>query len=235
MGRLRYEVVAPGGEAVALTVGAGQLLEVADREGQQVADLIAFAARDRTEGLSTGHTRSALLRLVVGDRLQSNWRRPMFEIVLDDVGVHDVITAMCDARRHALDYGVLDHPSCRSNLTQALRPWGIAEWQIPAPVNLFQNAPISGDRSFGNQVPTSRAGDRIVLLCHLDAVVGVSPGARRAAAGGAARAPLLGEAEARAVDQARTLFASSTWPTRRTSTRAPSAAGRSVSSRSCAA
>src|SRR5207245_1195811 len=76
---------------------AGQLVEVVDLEGQQVADFIAFAERDRTEWLSTTHTRSALLRLtvLVGDRLESNWRRPMFEIIRDDVGRNDIITSMC--------------------------------------------------------------------------------------------------------------------------------------------
>ncbi len=176
LGSLRHETVVAGGRAVALTVAAGQFLEIADCEGQQVADLIALSAQDRTEWLSTSHTRSALLRLSigVGDRLQSNWRRTMFEVILDDVGVHDVITAMCDARRYAQDYQVPDHPSCRGNLTEALRPWGVAEWQIPDPFNLFQNAPITADRRFGNEVPTSRPGDRIVLLAHRDAVVGVS-------------------------------------------------------------
>ena len=50
------------------------------------AAVVAFAERDRTEWLSTTHTRSALLRLtaVVGDRLESNWRHPMFEIIRDD-------------------------------------------------------------------------------------------------------------------------------------------------------
>ena len=175
-GRVVLEQRIPGGNGAAFTVHAGQLIEVQDVEGQQVCDFVAFAAQDRTEWLSTAHTRSALLRLtvVVGDVLESNWRRPMFEILRDDVGRNDIITQMCDERRYRIDYGVEAHRSCRSNFAEVLEPWGIAEWQVPDPVNFFQNAPIHPDRSFGNAVPTGKPGDTLVLRALMDAVVGVS-------------------------------------------------------------
>ncbi len=170
------EIFIPGGYGTAFTARAGQLVEIVDMEGQQVADLVAFAGQNRTEWLSTTHTRSALLRLTVrpGDKLESNWRRPMFEIIRDDVGRNDIITGMCDDRRYRLDYGVEGHRSCRTNFAEALAPWGIAEWQIPDPVNFFQNAPIHPDRSFGNEVPTGRPGDTLVLRTLMDAIVSVS-------------------------------------------------------------
>lgn len=170
------EVLIPGGHGAAFPVAAGRFLEITDVEGQQVADFVAFAAQDRREWLSTTHTRSATLRLslAVGDRLESNWRRPMFEIVHDDVGSHDVITSMCDDRRYRIDYGVEGHRSCRTNLTEAYAPWGICEWEIPDPFNLFQNAPINPDRTFGNEVPPGKPGDRIVLAVLMDAIAGIS-------------------------------------------------------------
>jgi uncharacterized protein len=175
-GTPQREILVPGGYGTAFTARAGQLVEIVDVEGQQVADLIAFAERNRTEWLSTTHTRSALLRLTVrpGDKLESNWRRPMFEIIRDDVGRNDIITSMCDDRRYRLDYRVEGHRSCRTNFTEALAPWGIAEWQIPDPVNFFQNAPIHPDRSFGNEIPTGQPGDTLVLLTLMDTIVSVS-------------------------------------------------------------
>ncbi len=169
------EVLIPGGHGAALPVCRGQFLEIIDVEGQQVADVVAFA-QDRREWLSTSHTRSATLRLSleVGDRLESNWRRPMFEIVRDDVGSHDVITSMCDERRYRIDYQVEGHRSCRTNLTEAYAPWGISEWEIPDPFNLFQNAPIHPDRRFGNEVPPGKAGDGILLEVLMDSIVGIS-------------------------------------------------------------
>lgn len=170
------ETLIPGGHGAAFEIAAGQLLEVVDVEGQQVADFIAFARRNRTEWLSTTHTRSSLLRLslLVGDRLESNWRNPMFEIIRDDVGHHDVITSMCDARRYRLDYGVAEHRSCRTNFTEALSPWGISEWEMPDPFNFFQNAPVKPDRSFGNELPPGRPGDKLVLRALMDCVAAVS-------------------------------------------------------------
>ena len=173
---VREEILVPGGHGAAFEVRAGDLFEIVDVEGEQVADFIAFAARNRTEWLSTTHTRSATLRLDlrVGDRLQSNWRNPMLEILHDDIGKHDVITSMCDARRYKLDYGIEDHRSCRTNFAEALAPWGISEWEMPDPFNLFQNAPIHLDRSFGNEVPTGKPGDKIVFRTLMDAVAAVS-------------------------------------------------------------
>lgn len=170
------ELRVPGGQGAAFTVRAGQFVEVQDVEGQQVCDFIAFAERNRTEWLSTAHIRSALLRLTVqvGDVLESNWRRPMFEILRDDVGRNDIITQMCDDRRYRIDYGVEGHRSCRTNFAEVLEPWGIAEWQIPDPINFFQNAPIHPDRTFGNEIPTGRPGDTLVLRALMDAIVAVS-------------------------------------------------------------
>ncbi len=170
------EVLIPGGHGAAFPVSRGQFLEVIDVEGQQVADVVAFAAQDRREWLSTTHTRSSTLRLSleVGDRLESNWRRAMFEIVRDDVGSHDVITSMCDERRYRIDYQVEGHRSCRTNLTEAYGPWGISEWEIPDPFNLFQNAPIHPDRRFGNEIPPGKAGDGILLEVLMDSIVGIS-------------------------------------------------------------
>ena len=92
-------------------------------------------------------------------------------MIQDDVGMHDLITSMCDARRYRLDYGVEDHRSCRSNFLEALKPWGYEEWQIPDVINIFQNAPIRADRTFGNEIPTSKPGDKFVMRALLDGLV----------------------------------------------------------------
>ncbi len=167
------EVRIPAAEGRAFRVPNGALLEIVDVEGQQVADFISIIENDPKEWLSATHTRSTTLRLnlKVGDRLQTNWRRDMYEVVSDDVGMHDVITSMCDARRYRIDYGVENHRSCRTNFTEALAPWRYDEWQIPDVINIFQNAPIHADRTFGNEIPTSKPGDKIILRALVDGIV----------------------------------------------------------------
>ena len=176
LGALVHEVLVPGGHARAFETTRDQLIEITDVEGQQVAEPVAIALEHRHEWLSTSHTRSALLRLnlQVGDVLQSNWRRPMFEIVHDDVGTHDVITQMCDDRRYRIDYGVEGHRSCRTNFREALAPWGVEEWEIPDTINFFQNAPIHPDRTFGNEIPTSKPGDQLILRTLMDSIFALS-------------------------------------------------------------
>lgn len=167
------EVLVPTGHGRAFRVPKGALLEIIDVEGQQVADFISIFEDDPTEWLSATHTRSTTLRLnlAVGDRLQTNWRHDIYEVVSDDVGMHDLITSMCDARRYRIDYGVEDHRSCRSNFLEALAPWHRNDWEIPDVINIFQNAPIQADRTFGNDIPTSRPGDKIVLRALMDGIV----------------------------------------------------------------
>jgi uncharacterized protein YcgI (DUF1989 family) len=167
------EVLVPAGHGRAFRVPKGALLEVIDVEGQQVADFITIIDGHPEEWLSATHTRSATgrLNLRVGDRLQTNWRRDIYEVVSDDVGMHDLITSMCDARRYEIDYHVTGHRSCRSNFHEALAPWHYEEWQIPDVINIFQNAPIHPDRSFGNEIPTSKPGDKLVLRALLDGTV----------------------------------------------------------------
>jgi uncharacterized protein YcgI (DUF1989 family) len=169
-------ILIPGGHAAALRVRAGELIEITDVEGGQVAEPVAFAMEHHHEWLSVTHTRSSTMRLnlQLGDVLVSNWRRPMYEIVHDDVGVHDVITSMCDERRYVLDYKVEGHRSCRANFKEVLSPYGIEEWEIPDTINFFQNAPIQPDRTFGNEQPLSKPGDKLVLSVLMDAVFALS-------------------------------------------------------------
>jgi uncharacterized protein YcgI (DUF1989 family) len=168
------EVLVPARHGRAFPVPKGALLEIIDVEGQQVADFISIIDGDPREWLSATHTRSTTMRLnlKVGDRLQTNWRRDIYEVVSDDVGMHDLITSMCDERRYKIDYRVEGgHRSCRTNFLEALAPWDYEEWRIPDVINIFQNAPILADRSFGNEVPTSKPGDKIVLRALIDGIV----------------------------------------------------------------
>ena len=61
----------------------GQLLRVIDLEGEQVADLVAFARDDKTEWLSSGRSLdyAGTIYLTTGHILYSNRSRSMFTIV----------------------------------------------------------------------------------------------------------------------------------------------------------
>ena len=76
---------------------AGQRIEVIDLEGSQVVDFLAENLREPEEFLSPGVTIDCneSLRLRVGDLLYSTRYRPMFQILADTVGEHDLLHPCC--------------------------------------------------------------------------------------------------------------------------------------------
>lgn len=169
----------PACEARSVEISNGSRVSIVCPMGEQVADLIAFNLHDPAEYLSVSHTRNMLWRLYleVGDRLMSNRREPLLEIVRDDVGSHDLLCVACDEKRYLLDYGVAGHANCAANFRAALRArdWP-AEW-LPDPINVFQNAPIREDLSQTILPSLAKPGDRIVLraLKDLLAIVSACP------------------------------------------------------------
>jgi len=170
------EVLVPGSHAKAFEVKKGQLLQIIDAEGGQVADFIAFDLNDHSEKLSPTHTRISLksLTLKVGDTLRSSMRRPMFEIVEDTSPSHDVLIAACDEQRYLVDYGVAEHRSCVANFEEVLAPYGIGRETFPDPFNIFQSTHIEQDGTLVQEPCKTAAGDFILLKALTDVVGAVS-------------------------------------------------------------
>jgi uncharacterized protein YcgI (DUF1989 family) len=170
------EVVVPAAHGGAIEVQAGEYLSIIDVEGAQVADLVALQRGQPRKVLSPHQTRSTLRRwtLKVGDRLVNNEREPVFEIVRDDVGVHDLFFCACSPALYLQRFGLTDHRSCRMNLLDALAPYGIEAWQLPDPINVFMRTPPRADGEFEFHPAPSKAGDRLSLRAVVDVVVAVS-------------------------------------------------------------
>lgn len=170
------EIRIPPAEGRPFRARAGMYVTVIDLEGEQIGDFVALVADDHHERLSTCHTRSALRRIYArqGDRLYSTRRRPMFEIVEDRVGRHDLTVAACDARLYAERHGLPDHPNCQDNLTGALATFGVEPWLVPEPFNVFQNSTLDAEGNYRYDAPLSRPGDRLVLRALVDVVGAVS-------------------------------------------------------------
>jgi hypothetical protein len=161
------EVIIPGAHGGAIEVHPGEYLSVIDLEGQQVADFVAIQTGDRRKHVSVHQTRSAPRRwqLQVGDMLMNNDREPVFEIVRDDVGVHDLFMCACSPNLYRQRFGIEDHRSCRMNLFEALEPHGVTDpLAIPDPINLFMDTPPLSDGTFGANPAPTKPGDRIVVI-----------------------------------------------------------------------
>ncbi len=161
----------------ALEIARGQVLRIIDPLGEQVSDVLAFAAADHAEWLSSGRTidYANTIYLTTGHLLYSNRSNPMFTILEDRVGRHDFLLTPCsrDTFRILYDHDGY-HPSCFENLSRGLAPYGIAPDALPTTFNVFMDVEVqpSGELRIGP--PRSRAGDFIDLRAEMDLVVGVT-------------------------------------------------------------
>ncbi|MDQ3314828.1 MAG: urea carboxylase-associated family protein [Verrucomicrobiota bacterium] len=161
----------------AFELKTGQTLRVIDLEGEQVADLTAFARSDPSEWLSSGRSMdyANTIYLTRGHILYSNRSRPMFAIVADDVGRHDFLLTPCSRETFEIIYKNADpHPSCFENLWRNLAEYGIAPDAIPTTFNIFMNVEVASDGTLKVMPPLSKAGDAITLRAEQDLIVGLT-------------------------------------------------------------
>jgi len=163
---------------VAFTLNCGDILTVTDPEGEQVADLLAFAQGDIGEVISSGRTLDYASRLLLttGDMLYSNRSNVMLEIIADDVGRHDFLLTPCSKDTFRIIYGDTDpHQGCFGNLASALAPFGVTEDMIPVAFNCFMNVAVDGNTGvLSVDPPLSRPGDSIRFKAHMDLVIGLT-------------------------------------------------------------
>jgi uncharacterized protein len=161
--------------AKAWEVKRGQRVRVIDLEGSQVADLVAFNPDDHTEHLSQGHTRMNLFktRVNTGDTLYSSSGAPMFTLVADDVGVHDITFPPCNARVFQELFDV-QATGCWEHLCAALEPYGVNPNLVTDPFNVFMASHVDQNYALVIDPPRSKAGDAVVLRAEGDYIVAVS-------------------------------------------------------------
>ena len=163
---------------VGLRLGRGQVLRVIDPEGEQVSDVVAFAADDTSERLSSGRSidYNNTIYLTSGHVLYSNRSNPMFTILEDRVGRHDFLLTPCSPETFEILYEDHEgyHPSCFENLEKNLEPFGIAGDDIPTTFNAFMNVGISPAGELHIGPPLSGPGDFVDLRAEMDLIVGVT-------------------------------------------------------------
>lgn len=167
------EILIPARHGAAIDVKEGQTIAVVDLEGAQVVDFFAERAGNPGEFVSPGVTIDCneSLRLQIGDLIYSNLYRPMFEILADDVGEHDLLHPCCRPEMYDFFYhNGSEHPNCLDNINRSLgenRP-------IIRPINLFMYTAVAPDGRIEVRKPLSKPGARIVLRARMDVRLGVA-------------------------------------------------------------
>ena len=166
-----YIINACSGQAI--DVLKGQTISIVDMEGGQVVDFFAELSDNANEFLSTGVTIDCneSLKLKVNDYIYSNLYRPLFKVLFDDVGEHDLLHPCCRPEMYDFFYHNGEgHPNCLENMNKNLeeaRP-------IIHPVNLFMYTKVDMNGDIEVKRPLSRAGDQVVLEAQADMRLGIA-------------------------------------------------------------
>ncbi|ANT63098.1 aminomethyltransferase (plasmid) [Salipiger sp. CCB-MM3] len=167
----------PAGHGVAVRLKPGETISIINTSGTQVVDTWAFAEGDIAHYMSMEHSRVENGRLCPqpGGSFFSNRRIEMLVMTEDtSSGVHDTIMAACDAERYKRLGCDASHRSCSQNLTEALERIGEVLSNIPQPLNLFMNIPITDDGQLIQGEPPSAPGDRVGLKALIPCIVAMS-------------------------------------------------------------
>ena len=171
----RYTV--PGRQGRAVRMARGQSIRIVNTHGTQVCDTWAFSDANPCEFLSWEHARAWIDRVIPrpGDELVTNRRRPILTLVEDtSPGIHDTLIAACDLYRYETLGCEGYHDSCADNLRLAMMAIGRVAPEVPQPLNLWMNIPVSADWSIDWKPPVSRPGDQVVLRAEMDCIVAMS-------------------------------------------------------------
>lgn len=156
-----------------IDVKENQMITVIDLEGGQVVDFFAEAFQKPGEFLSTGVTIDCneSLRLNINNIIYTNLYRPMFQLVADDVGEHDLLHPCCRPEMYDFFYQNGEgHPNCLDNINTSLKE----QRPIIYPVNLFMYTSINMNGAISVETPLSKPGDSVTLKALMDVRLGVA-------------------------------------------------------------
>lgn len=181
----RFVVAKRSGKA--WTLRAGQICRVVLTEGPQVADLNMWNLHNPRERFWSGRTKQLhSAHLTKFDRFWSTlpYLRPLATITnetveygIDDdgAGCHDILGTRCDPYVHKLLNNEEFDLCCHSNLTRAVIPYKLTEFDIHDNLNMFQVTGVTHEGRYFVKPCPAKAGDffeffaEIDLLCALSA------------------------------------------------------------------
>lgn len=182
------------GAASAFKAEAGQLLQIIDLQGKQVASLTAFTGDHNEEHLSTPFTitTNASLVLKTGDKLYTQKGTPLFELVDDTVGRHDLLTSALPIEADTAST-VKSKVSTRDSLQEAAAEAGLENADVTDPVNLFKHVVIKQRGELDVRDSFSERNDSVVLRALTDSTIVIANAYSEKKPGLAASQPANGQ------------------------------------------
>lgn len=171
----------------AWTVPEGHLVRISTPEGPQVGDLNIWNLHNPRERFWAARTRQLHgSHVSTYDRLWSclPYLRPMVTIIADslsDYGVdewggrcHDLLGTRCDPYvNHILSGDSYDY-HCHSNLTRAVLPYGLIEFDVHDVINLFQVTGLDKDGRYFMEACPAKKNDYIEFFAEQPLLMALS-------------------------------------------------------------
>lgn len=181
----RIEVPIRTGQA--WTVPAGHLFRIVATEGAQVGDLNIWNQHNPRERLWASRTRQLQgAHVSTFDRLWSNlpFLRPLVTITADSLAdygvdehggrVHDLLGTRCDPYVNKLLTGEDFDYHCHSNLTRAVLPYGLTEFDVHDVLNVFQCTGLNADDMYFMKACPAKKGDYLEFFAEIDLLCAIS-------------------------------------------------------------
>ncbi|MDQ3654536.1 MAG: urea carboxylase-associated family protein [Chloroflexota bacterium] len=161
------------GAAAAFDVASGQLIQIIDLAGKQVASMVAFGGDDRDDALSTSVTMTANASLVlkIGDKLYSARRMPLLELVEDSVGRHDLLTAALPPETGTTDAA---GQSTNDALVRAMEVAELAGRPVVDAIHFFKHVVIKQRGELEVRESFAERNDTVVLRALTDGAIVVA-------------------------------------------------------------
>ena len=168
-------------------IPAGHVCRIVTIEGPQVADLNLWNANDPRERLWAARTRQLQAAHVsTFNRLWSNlpFLRPMVTITGDSLAgygvdsdggrVHDLLGTRCDPYVNRMLTGEDFDYHCHSNLTRAVLPHGLTEFDVHDVLNVFQCTGLNAEDQYFMKACPAKVGDYFEFFAEIDILAALS-------------------------------------------------------------
>ncbi|HEX4357979.1 MAG TPA: DUF1989 domain-containing protein [Pseudonocardia sp.] len=168
-------------------VPAGHLCRIVAAEGPQVGDLNIWHRHNPRERMWAAKTRQLQAAHVsTFDRLWSTlpYLRPLVTITGDSLAdygvdgdggrVHDLLGSRCDPYTNRLLAGEDFDFHCHSNLTRAVLPYGLTEFDVHDVLNVFQVTGLNSEDRYYNKACPARPGDYFEFFAEVDLLCALS-------------------------------------------------------------
>ncbi len=183
---LTEQFVVPIRSGRAWPLQAGQLCRIVAIDGPQVVDFNAWNLANPRERFWAARTRQLeSTHLTTYNRLWSTlpYLRPMLTITHDSVNYgtdedggrcHDLLGARCDPYVNKLLTDEEFDFHCQSNLTRAILPYHLTEFDVHDVFNIFQVTGLTADGRYFMKASPAQRGDVFEFFAEIDLLCAIS-------------------------------------------------------------